>query len=100
MSIVAPSLVALLAGWLATLLLQTDVNKLSLLDVIVGITGAALVGGLLAPVMGISTVGEYGFTLSGTLVSWLGAISLLALVNLARHGHIRCGSSRPKGNRH
>jgi uncharacterized membrane protein YeaQ/YmgE (transglycosylase-associated protein family) len=98
MSIVMLSVVALVVGWLATLILQRDMERLSLLDVSVGVTGAAMVGGLLAPFMGISTAGEYGFTLSGTFVSWLGAMSLLALVNLMRHGHIRCGRRRPSGN--
>jgi uncharacterized membrane protein YeaQ/YmgE (transglycosylase-associated protein family) len=95
MSIVTLSVVALLAGWLATLVLERDVDNLSLVDVTVGVAGAALVGGLLAPFLGISTAGEYGFTLSGTFVSWLGAMSLLVLVNLARHGRIRCGRPRP-----
>jgi uncharacterized membrane protein YeaQ/YmgE (transglycosylase-associated protein family) len=87
-------IVILLAGWLATLILQSDVDSLSLLDLAVGVTGAALVGGLLGPFFGISATGEYGFTLSGTFVSWLGALSLVALVNLARHGHIQCGRRR------
>ena len=96
MNIVTLSIVAVLVGWLATLILLSDVDSLSLLDFGVGITGAALVGGLLAPFFGISTTGEYGFTLSGTFVSWLGAMSLLALVNLARHGHIACRRRRPR----
>jgi uncharacterized membrane protein YeaQ/YmgE (transglycosylase-associated protein family) len=87
---------ALLVGWLATLILQSDLDHLSALDVIVGVTGAGLVGGLLAPVLGISTVGEYGFTLSGTFLSWLGGLTLLALVNLMRHGHVRCGRRRAR----
>jgi len=80
---------------LATLILHSDIDSLSLPDVAVGVTGAALVGGLLAPFFAISTTGEYGFTLLGTFVSWLGAMSLLALVNLARHGHIQCRRRRP-----
>jgi uncharacterized membrane protein YeaQ/YmgE (transglycosylase-associated protein family) len=99
MNIVTLSIVAVLVGWLATLILHSDVDSLSLLDLAVGVTGAAVVGGLLAPRFGISTTGEYGLTLSGTFVSWLGAMSLLALVNLVRHGHIRCGHGRPPGNR-
>jgi uncharacterized membrane protein YeaQ/YmgE (transglycosylase-associated protein family) len=98
MSMVTLSVAALLLGWLATLVLQSDLDRLSLLDVIVGVTGAGLVGGLLAPIIGISTIGEYGLTLSGTFVSWLGGMSLLALVNLLRHGHIRCGRGRPRGS--
>lgn len=98
MNILTLSIVVVLVGWLATLILQSDVDSLSLLDVAVGVTGAALVGGLLGPFFGISTAGEYGLTLSGTFLSWLGALSLVALVNLARHGHIQCGR-RPPGDR-
>jgi len=93
------SIVVVLVGWLATLILQSDANSLSLLDLAVGVTGAALVGGLFGPFFGISTTGEYGFTLSGTFLSWLGALSLVALVNLVRHGHIQCGRRRPPGDR-
>ena len=96
MNIVTLSIVAVLVGWLATLVLHRDLDSLSLLDLGVGVTGAALVGGLLAPYFGISTSGEYGLSLSGTFVSWLGAITLLALVNLARHGHIVCRRRRPR----
>ena len=99
MNIITLSIVAVLVGWLATLILHSDVDSLSLLDLAVGVAGAAVVGGLLAPFFGISMAGEYGFTLSGTFVSWLGAMSLLALVNLARHGHIQCRRRRPSGNR-
>lgn len=98
MSVITLLIVAVLVGWLATLILQSDADSLSLLDLGVGVTGAALVGGLLAPFFGISTAGEYGLTLSGTFISWLGAMSLLALVNLTRHGHIACRRGRPSGS--
>jgi len=94
MNIVVLSIVAVLVGWLATLTLNRNVDSLCLFDLGVGVTGAALVGGLLAPFFGISTTGEYGLTLSGTVISWLGAMSLLALVNLARHGHFLCQRQR------
>src|SRR5262249_30605811 len=90
------SIVAMLVGWLATLILHRDLDSLSLLDLGIGVTGTALVGGLLAPYFGISTSGEYGLSLSGTFVSWLGAVTLLALVNLARHGHIVCRRRGPR----
>jgi uncharacterized membrane protein YeaQ/YmgE (transglycosylase-associated protein family) len=83
MNIVTLSIVAVLVGWLATLILHSDVDSLSLLDLAVGVAGAAVVGGLLAPFF----------------ISWLGAMSVLALVNLARHGHIQCRRRRPSGNR-
>jgi uncharacterized membrane protein YeaQ/YmgE (transglycosylase-associated protein family) len=99
MHIVTLSIVSVLVGWLATLILLSDLDSLSLLDLGVSIAGAALVGGLLAPFFGISTTGEYGLTLLGTFMAWLGAVSLLALVNLLRHGHILCGRRRPHRSR-
>jgi uncharacterized membrane protein YeaQ/YmgE (transglycosylase-associated protein family) len=99
MHIITLSVVSVLVGWLSTLILLSDLDNLSLLDFGVGVTGAALAGGLLAPLFGISTTCEYGLALSGTFISWLGAMSLLALVNLARHGHILCGRGRPHGSR-
>jgi len=99
MHIITLSIVSVLAGWLATLILLSDLDSLSLLDLGVSITGAALVGGMLAPFFGISTIGEYGLTLSGTFMAWLGAVSVLALVNFARHGHILCRRRRAPGSR-
>jgi len=100
MHILTLSILSVLVGWLATLILLSDLESCSLLDLGVGITGAALVGGLLAPFLGISTTtGEYGLTLSGTVMAWLGALILLALVNLARHGHILCGRRQRHGHR-
>ncbi len=99
MHIITLSIVSVLVGWLATLILLSDLDNLSLLDLGVSVMGAALVSGLLAPFFGISTTGEYGLTLLGTFMAWLGAVSLLALVNLARHGHILCGRRRSHGSR-
>jgi uncharacterized membrane protein YeaQ/YmgE (transglycosylase-associated protein family) len=99
MHIITLSVVSVLVGWLSTLILLSDLDNLSLLEFGVGVTGAAFAGGLLAPLFGISITCEYGLSLSGTFIAWLGATSLLALVNLARHGHILCGRRRPHGNR-
>ncbi len=97
MHIVTLSIVSLLVGWLATLILLSDLDSWSLLDLGVSVTGAALVSGLLAPYLGVATAtGEYGLTLSGTLMAWLGALTLLALVNFARHGHFLCGRRRSR----
>ncbi len=91
--IVIPTLsLAVLVGWLATLVMHTDVDQVSLVDSTVGVIGAGLVGGLLAPACGILRTGECGFTLLGAFVSWLGAIGLVAIINLARCGRVRSGS--------
>jgi uncharacterized membrane protein YeaQ/YmgE (transglycosylase-associated protein family) len=81
--------VPVLVGWLATLILQGKNKDVSLFDFSIAVTGAALAGGLLAPSLGISPTGEYGLSLSFTLISWGGATTLLALVNLLRIGRLR-----------
>jgi uncharacterized membrane protein YeaQ/YmgE (transglycosylase-associated protein family) len=76
--------VAVLTGWLTTLLLHRRIDNVSLLDFAIAITGAALTGGLLAPSLGIAITGEFGLTLAGTLATWAGAMILLAIANLTR----------------
>lgn len=76
-------------GWLASLLMRTNAQQGVLLDIIVGIVGAFLGGLLLAPLFGTDTINQNDFSLSGLLVSLLGAIILLAIVNLFRRGRVR-----------
>jgi uncharacterized membrane protein YeaQ/YmgE (transglycosylase-associated protein family) len=75
-------------GWVASLIMKTDAQQGMLLNVVVGIVGAMLGGWLLAPLFGTSTINQDNFSLPGLMVSLLGAIILLAIVNLLR------GSSR------
>ena len=57
-----------------------------LLNVVVGIVGAALGGWFLSPLVGVSTINQSNFSLPSLLVSLLGAVILLAVVNLVRRG--------------
>ena len=82
--------VAVLVGWLATLSLQARIDDVSVVDFSIAVTGAALAGGVLAPYLGISPTGEYGLTLSGTLICCGGATGLLAVANLLRYGKLQC----------
>ena len=97
MHIVTLLVLVLLVGWLATLIMETDVRKVSLLNFVVGVVGAWLGGGVLAPLFGISAIGEYGFSMAGTFVSLLAAMSLLAVVRLARRGSARSAEPTPLG---
>jgi uncharacterized membrane protein YeaQ/YmgE (transglycosylase-associated protein family) len=90
MDVVTLLTVAVLVGWLATLSLQARIDNVSLVDFIIAVTGAGLAGGFLAPYLGISPTGEYGLSLSGTLISWAGATALLAVSNLVRYGRLQC----------
>lgn len=76
-------------GWLASMIMRTNAQQGVFLDIIVGIVGAFLGGLLLAPLFNTGTINQNDFSLSGLLVSLLGAIILLAIVNLFRRGTAR-----------
>ena len=79
-----------LVGWLASLVMRTDAQQGLLLNIVVGIVGAFL-GGLVFSFMGIggSTINNSDFSLVALLVSFVGAVILLAIVNLVRRGSVR-----------
>ena len=76
-------------GWLASMVMKTDAQQGIFLNIVVGIVGAFLGGGLLAPLFGTGTINSDNFSLSSLLVSFLGAVILLGIVNLLRRGKIR-----------
>jgi len=76
-------------GWLASLVMRTDGQQGMVLNVIVGIVGALLAGFVIAPMIGTGTINSSDFSIAGLLVSLLGAVVLLALVNLVRRGSPR-----------
>ena len=78
-----------LVVWLASVVMKTDAQQGVVLNIVVGIIGALLGGWLLAPLFGTGTINQGDFTLSGLLVSFLGAVILLAIVNLIRRGSAR-----------
>ncbi len=76
-------------GWLASLVMRTDVQQGTLLNIIVGIVGAFVAGLVLTPLFGIGSINSGNFSLPAMLISLLGAIILLAIVNLFRRGTVR-----------
>jgi uncharacterized membrane protein YeaQ/YmgE (transglycosylase-associated protein family) len=76
-------------GWLASLMMRTDAQQGILLNVVVGIIGALLGGWLISPLIGAGTINQNDFSLAGLGVSFLGAVILLAIVNLFRRGSVR-----------
>ena len=76
-------------GWLASIFMKTDGQQGIVLNVIVGIVGAALGGFVISPLVGISTINQNNFSLPALLVSFLGAVILLAIVNFLRRGSAR-----------
>ena len=76
-------------GWLASIVMRTDGQQGILLNVVVGIVGALLGGYLLAPLLNFGGSITEGISMSSLLVSFLGAVILLAIVNLVRRGSVR-----------
>ena len=76
-------------GWIASIIMRTDAQQGAFLNVIVGIVGAALAGILLSPLLGVPTINQNTFSPGALVISLLGAIVLLAIVNLFRRGRAR-----------
>jgi uncharacterized membrane protein YeaQ/YmgE (transglycosylase-associated protein family) len=76
-------------GWLASIVMKTDAQQGMILNVVVGIVGAFLAGLVIAPMLGTGTINANDFSMASLLVSFLGALVLLAIVNLFRRKSIR-----------
>ncbi len=76
-------------GWIASMIMRTDAQQGTLLNIIVGIIGAFLAGMFLSPLFGVGTINQNNFSIASLLVSLLGAVILLAIVNLFRRGSVR-----------
>jgi uncharacterized membrane protein YeaQ/YmgE (transglycosylase-associated protein family) len=89
MGIIILIIVGGILGWLASIVMRTDAQQGILLNVVVGIVGALLAGLLLNPLIGGGSITDGDFSVSSLLVSFLGAVILLAIVNLVRRGSVR-----------
>jgi uncharacterized membrane protein YeaQ/YmgE (transglycosylase-associated protein family) len=76
-------------GWLASLIMKTDAQQGVFLNVVVGIVGALLGGWLISPLLGVGTINQNQFSIGALIVSLIGAVILLAIVNLVRRGSVR-----------
>lgn len=76
-------------GWLASLVMKTDGQQGIFLNVVVGIVGAALGGFLISPLVGVATINQDTFSVGSLVVSFLGAVILLAIVNMFRRTSVR-----------
>ncbi len=73
-------------GWLASLIMRTDAQQGIILNIVVGIVGAVIAGLILG---GGNINNSNPLDLSNMLYSLLGAVALLAVVNLIRRGSVR-----------
>lgn len=85
MGIILWLIVGGIIGWLASMIMRTDAQQGILLNIVVGIVGA-FIGGL---IFSGGSINNAGLSLYSFLVSLLGAVILLAIVNLVRRGSVR-----------
>lgn len=76
-------------GWLASLVMKTDDQQGLFLNIVVGIVGAALGGWVVSPLVGVGTINNDSFNLGALVVSFIGAVILLGIVNMFRRGSAR-----------
>jgi len=84
MSIISWLLFGGIAGWLASLITNTDQQMGVMANIAVGIVGA-LLGGLIFNLLGGD--GVTGFNLWSVIVAVIGAVILLAILKAARPHH-------------
>jgi uncharacterized membrane protein YeaQ/YmgE (transglycosylase-associated protein family) len=89
MNIIIMLIVGGLIGWIASMIMRTNAQQGVILNIVVGIVGALLAGVLLAPLFHTGSITQGDFSLSGLLISLVGAVVLLAIVNLFRRGAVR-----------
>lgn len=87
MGILAWIILGGLAGWIASVIMKNNPSMGAFANIFVGIIGA-FIGGLVMNLIG-AQADVTGFNIESFLVALLGAIILLAIVNLVRRGSVQ-----------
>jgi uncharacterized membrane protein YeaQ/YmgE (transglycosylase-associated protein family) len=90
MNIIIWLIIGGIIGWLASIVMRTDAQQGVILNIVVGIVGAFL-GGFIFSRLGYTgaNINDSGLSVTSFAVSLVGAIVLLAIVNLFRRGSVR-----------
>ena len=72
-----------IVGWLASMIMRTDAQQGIFLNIVVGVVGAVIAGWLFGADI------NHGITVMTFVYSLIGAVILLAIVNLVRRGAVR-----------
>ena len=90
MGLILALIIGGIIGWLASIVMRTDAQQGILLNIVVGIVGSLLGSFLLGGFFGANGNIMAGNLDMGTLIAaFLGAVILLAIVNLFRRGAVR-----------
>ncbi|MFM2282316.1 MAG: hypothetical protein RLZZ444_4547 [Pseudomonadota bacterium] len=76
------------AGWLASKVMNRDASMGIFWNIVVGCVGSLIGNAVAGPLLGISgSVQE--FSLTGLIIAFVGAVILLAIVNMVQRKNIR-----------
>ncbi len=89
MNLIIALIIGGIIGWLASIVMRTDAQQGILLNIVVGIIGSLLGGFLLGPILGGGNLLSGSLDIMTLVVALLGAIILLAIVNMFRRGRPR-----------
>ncbi len=89
MNIILILIIGGVLGWLASMVMKTDGQQGIFLNIVVGLVGAVIAGLFLTPMLGGAPITQGAFDIRSLVVSFIGALVLLAVVNLVRRGSVR-----------
>ena len=76
-------------GWLASIVMRRDESMGVPMNIVAGIVGAMLGGWLIGPMVGAPSINSGSISAGSLFVSFIGAVILLAIVNLATRKRVR-----------
>ena len=76
------------AGWLASMVMNRDASMGIFWNIGGGCVGSLVGNALAGPLLGIQSTVQ-AFSLTGLIVAFVGAVVLLAIVNLIQRGRVR-----------
>ena len=77
-------------GWLASIVMRTDAQQGLILNIVVGIVGSFIGNSLLGVLFpGTGSIGVWPPSIGALLGAFVGALILLAILNLVNRGRVR-----------
>ncbi|MGQ0558623.1 MAG: GlsB/YeaQ/YmgE family stress response membrane protein [Sphingosinicella sp.] len=90
MNLILALIIGGIIGWLASIVMRTDAQQGVLLNIVVGIVGSLLGSFLLGRFFGAEgNIMNSPLDMGTLIAAFLGALILLAIVNLFRRGAVR-----------
>lgn len=76
-------------GWLASIVMSRDASMGIFLNIIVGIIGSFIGNTVFAFISGGGTIAAWPPDIGGIIAAFVGAVVLLAVLNLVQRGRVR-----------